>query len=81
MSNRSGVQWNFYLQSDHFESFTKIAPQLLVFGIMIDIESSSATFKQPRTFPEGIKWVIVNGEIVARSGELTGARSGCYFNV
>ena len=41
-------------------------------GTVID----TSTYKAPRTFPDGIDWVIVNGKIVVQNGEHTGARPG-----
>jgi N-acyl-D-amino-acid deacylase len=35
-----------------------------------------ATFEKPHQYPVGIPWVIVNGELVLRDGEATGARAG-----
>lgn len=35
-----------------------------------------ATFEDPRQFPSGIEWVIVNGKVVVEHGEHTGARPG-----
>ena len=35
-----------------------------------------ATFEDPRRFPSGIEWVIVNGKVVVENGEHTGARPG-----
>jgi N-acyl-D-amino-acid deacylase len=35
-----------------------------------------ATFASPHQYPEGIEWVIVNGEVVVQDGEHTGARPG-----
>ena len=35
-----------------------------------------ATYDEPRAFPEGIEWVIVNGTIVVEAGRHTGARTG-----
>ena len=35
-----------------------------------------ATFSQPNQYPEGIDYVIVNGEVVVERGEHTGALSG-----
>jgi N-acyl-D-amino-acid deacylase len=37
---------------------------------------SNATYDEPRAFPDGIEWVMVNGEIVVERGTHTGARSG-----
>jgi N-acyl-D-aspartate/D-glutamate deacylase len=37
---------------------------------------SNATYEQPRQFPTGIEWVLVDGEIVVEVGEHTGARPG-----
>jgi len=35
-----------------------------------------ATYNKPRQYPEGIKYVIVNGRIVVKNGKLTGVKSG-----
>jgi N-acyl-D-aspartate/D-glutamate deacylase len=35
-----------------------------------------ATYEQPRLAPEGIDWVIVNGQLVIERGKHTGARPG-----
>jgi N-acyl-D-aspartate/D-glutamate deacylase len=37
----------------------------------------TATYEDPRRFPEGIRAVYVNGAAVARDGQHTGARPGC----
>jgi N-acyl-D-amino-acid deacylase len=37
---------------------------------------SNATYDEPRTFPDGIEWVLVGGEVVVERGAHTGARSG-----
>lgn len=41
-------------------------------GTVID----TATFDQPRQFPEGIEHVVVNGRLALRDGEPTGVRAG-----
>jgi N-acyl-D-amino-acid deacylase len=38
--------------------------------------ADTATFENPHSYPTGIPHVIVNGEVVIRAGEHTGARSG-----
>ena len=35
-----------------------------------------ATYENPHQYPEGIKYVIVNGKVVVKDGELTGERPG-----
>ena len=35
-----------------------------------------ATYRNPHQYPEGIKYVIVNGQIVVESGKLTGRKPG-----
>jgi N-acyl-D-aspartate/D-glutamate deacylase len=35
-----------------------------------------ATYEDPRRFPEGIPYVLVNGELVVDGGEHTGALPG-----
>ena len=41
-----------------------------------DTVRATATYDDPRSFPVGIDWVIVNGEIVVADGEHTGATPG-----
>jgi len=36
----------------------------------------TATYENPRSFPKGIDWVIVNGKVSVKDGELTGLRNG-----
>ena len=36
----------------------------------------TSTYEYPRTFPDGIDWVIVNGVVVVKNGVHTGARPG-----
>jgi N-acyl-D-amino-acid deacylase len=35
-----------------------------------------ATYENPRQFPSGIEWVIVNGEVVVENGKHTRAKPG-----
>lgn len=35
-----------------------------------------STYEDPLQPPEGIRWVIVNGEIAVEEGKITGATSG-----
>ncbi|HEY3072044.1 MAG TPA: amidohydrolase family protein, partial [Candidatus Limnocylindrales bacterium] len=37
---------------------------------------ANATYEEPRRFPTGIEWVIVNGSIVVEQGRHTGATPG-----
>jgi N-acyl-D-aspartate/D-glutamate deacylase len=37
---------------------------------------TTATYEAPRSFPVGVEWVMVNGEIVVADGEHTGATPG-----
>jgi N-acyl-D-amino-acid deacylase len=41
-------------------------------GTVID----RATFENPRQFPDGINWVLVNGAVVVKEGKHTGAKPG-----
>ena len=36
----------------------------------------TATYEEPRQFPVGIEYVLVNGEIAWRQGQTTGKRGG-----
>lgn len=38
--------------------------------------AATATYEEPRSFPVGIDWVIVNGEVVVADGSHTGATPG-----
>ena len=49
-------------------------PILVVFEADTIIDRS--TFEDPMQSPEGIRWVIVNGQIAAEDGKITGATSG-----
>jgi N-acyl-D-amino-acid deacylase len=41
-----------------------------------DTVSATATYEEPRSYPVGIDWVIVNGEVVVAEDEHTGALPG-----
>lgn len=47
---------------------------LLIFDA--DIISDSASFTEPHQYPEGISHIIVNGQVVAKNGKLTGVQAG-----
>ena len=38
--------------------------------------AATATYENPRSYPIGIEWVLVNGEVVVAGGEHTGATPG-----
>jgi N-acyl-D-amino-acid deacylase len=46
--------------------------------VVFDFEDirDRATYEEPTLFPEGIEWVLVNGEVVIEEGRHTGARPG-----
>ena len=35
-----------------------------------------STFQQPHQYPQGIRWVVVNGQVVVKDGQHTGALPG-----
>jgi N-acyl-D-aspartate/D-glutamate deacylase len=37
---------------------------------------ANATYEEPRQFPDGIEYVLVNGEVVIDGGRHTGATPG-----
>ena len=41
--------------------------------------TDTATYQNPHRYPEGIKYVIVNGKIVVDNGRLTGEKPGCLI--
>lgn len=46
--------------------------------VVFDLEriEDRATYQDPTLFPEGVDWVLVNGEVVIERGRHTGARPG-----
>jgi N-acyl-D-amino-acid deacylase len=46
--------------------------------VIFDAETvaTTATYEKPRSFPVGIDWVVINGEIVVADGQHTGALPG-----
>jgi len=51
-----------------------LAADLVVFDP--DRVRSNATYSEPRRFPDGIEWVVVDGQVVVEPGGHTGVRSG-----
>ncbi|MCP4630298.1 MAG: D-aminoacylase [bacterium] len=47
---------------------------IVVFDPATVIDTS--TYEAPRSFPDGIDWVVVNGQVVVKDGEHTGVRNG-----
>jgi N-acyl-D-amino-acid deacylase len=41
--------------------------------------TDTATYEEPRQYPLGIEYVVVNGQVVAEKGKQTGARPGCVL--
>jgi len=44
--------------------------------VNMDTVIDNATYENPRQFPTGIDWVLVNGQVVVENGKHTGARPG-----
>ena len=40
-----------------------------------------ATFDDPHRYPEGIEYVVVNGELAVESGETTALRAGRFLRL
>lgn len=51
-----------------------LAADVIVFDY--NLLADKATFEQPAALSEGMRYVIVNGELVLKEGEFTGARPG-----
>ncbi|KPL87466.1 N-acyl-D-amino-acid deacylase family protein [Levilinea saccharolytica] len=47
---------------------------MVVFDAQAVIDRS--TFQQPHQYPQGIRWVVVNGQVVVKDGQHTGALPG-----
>ena len=41
-----------------------------------EVVATNATYEEPRRYPSGIEWVIVNGQVVVEEGRHTGATPG-----
>ena len=41
-----------------------------------DRVTDTATYQDPRQFPEGIPWVVVNGQVAVEGGQCTGVLAG-----
>jgi N-acyl-D-amino-acid deacylase len=41
--------------------------------------TDAATYEDPRRYPRGIEYVVVNGQVVAEKGKQTGERPGCVL--
>ncbi len=56
----------------------RIAPHWYADMVIFDESAFAdrATYRQPRAHPDGIAWVIVDGEVVVRDGMHSGARPG-----
>jgi len=46
--------------------------------VLIDLENikDTATYENPKQYPDGVKMVVVNGKVAVEDGELTGERAG-----
>lgn len=56
----------------------QIAPGMAADLVVFDPNSiiDRATYEEPRQFPSGVNWVLVNGTVVVKEGQHTGARPG-----
>jgi N-acyl-D-amino-acid deacylase len=56
----------------------RLVDRLVADIVVFDPETvrATATYQEPRSFPVGIDWVIVNGQVVVAEGEHTGALPG-----
>lgn len=66
-ANRLGLKNRGLIQEGYFADITIFDPETVI---------DQSTFTEPHQYPEGIEYVIVNGEIEVKKGELTGASSG-----
>lgn len=64
-----------------FHDRGRIEPGLVADITVFDPETviDRATFENPHQYPVGIRYVFVNGVLVAREGEVTGARPGAIL--
>jgi len=62
-----GIQKRGVLKSGNFADIVVFDPASV---------QDKATFENPHQYAEGVKHVLVNGEVVIREGEHTGAKPG-----
>jgi len=60
--------------ADHGELREGAAADIVIFNP--DTIADTATYEDPRQYPAGIEYVIVNGEIAVEHGKQTTARAG-----
>jgi N-acyl-D-amino-acid deacylase len=66
-ATRFGLEQRGLLQTGYIADITIFDPATIV---------DRATFERPQEYPEGIEFVLVNGELVVEDGEHTGKRPG-----
>jgi len=66
-ANRLGLRDRGIIAEGYFADLVLFDPDRII---------DRATFENPRRFPEGIHYVIVNGEVLLDQGELRGIRPG-----
>jgi N-acyl-D-aspartate/D-glutamate deacylase len=66
-ASRLGIRDRGVIREGCFADFVLFDPDKI---------SDQATYEQPRQFPEGIPYVIVNGKILVNNGSFTAIRTG-----
>lgn len=66
-ARRFGMTGRGRLQPGYFADLVVFDP---------DTVTDTATYEDPRQFPEGIPWVVVNGQIAVEGGRCTGVLAG-----
>ena len=67
VTNRLSIQDRGLLREGYFADIVVFNPATI---------SDMATYEQPHQVSQGMRWVLVNGTVVLRAGEHTGALPG-----
>jgi N-acyl-D-aspartate/D-glutamate deacylase len=67
VTNRLSIQDRGLLREGYFADIVVFSPATI---------SDMATYEQPHQVSQGMRWVLVNGTVVLRAGEHTGALPG-----
>ena len=66
-ARRFGLTRRGRLQPGYFADLVVFDPERV---------TDTATYQDPRRFPEGIPWVVVNGQIAVEGSQCTGVLAG-----
>ena len=69
-AERIGLQGRGQLRQGWFGDIVVFDPETVI---------DRATFQDPHQYPDGIEWVLVNGQITVENGEFRDVRAGAVL--